>query len=74
MNSIIVAFHTLGCKLNFAETSTLIRKFRELGSTSGLEIESVEPIETTPRSIQAEELLQITALEQDSESVVKGDA
>ncbi|HRC67400.1 MAG TPA: MiaB/RimO family radical SAM methylthiotransferase, partial [Bacteroidales bacterium] len=31
MNSIIVAFHTLGCKLNFAETSTLIRKFRELG-------------------------------------------
>jgi threonylcarbamoyladenosine tRNA methylthiotransferase MtaB len=26
-----VAFHTLGCKLNFAESSTLIRKFTESG-------------------------------------------
>ncbi|GAB6279457.1 MAG: tRNA (N(6)-L-threonylcarbamoyladenosine(37)-C(2))-methylthiotransferase MtaB [Lentimicrobium sp.] len=31
MNSVKVAFHTLGCKLNFAETSTLIRRFREHG-------------------------------------------
>ena len=46
------------------------RKFRELGSTSGLEIESVEQIETSPRSIQAEELLQIKGPEQDSESIV----
>lgn len=26
-----VAFHTLGCKLNFSETSTLARQFREAG-------------------------------------------
>ncbi|MDN5330436.1 MAG: threonylcarbamoyladenosine tRNA methylthiotransferase MtaB [Bacteroidales bacterium] len=26
-----IAFHTLGCKLNFSETSTLARRFRELG-------------------------------------------
>jgi len=26
-----VAFHTLGCKLNFAETSTLARKFLDAG-------------------------------------------
>ncbi len=26
-----IAFHTLGCKLNFSETSTLARKFREMG-------------------------------------------
>ena len=26
-----VVFHTLGCKLNFAESSTLIRKFTESG-------------------------------------------
>ncbi|MEI6853493.1 MAG: tRNA (N(6)-L-threonylcarbamoyladenosine(37)-C(2))-methylthiotransferase MtaB, partial [Bacteroidota bacterium] len=26
-----VAFHTLGCKLNFAESSTLIRQFTESG-------------------------------------------
>ena len=28
-----VAFHTLGCKLNFAESSTLIRQFTESGYT-----------------------------------------
>lgn len=26
-----VAFHTLGCKLNYSETSTLARKFLEAG-------------------------------------------
>ena len=26
-----VAFHTLGCKLNFSETSTIRRKFEEKG-------------------------------------------
>lgn len=26
-----IAFHTLGCKLNFSESSTLARRFRELG-------------------------------------------
>ena len=26
-----VAFHTLGCKLNFAETSTIARLFKEKG-------------------------------------------
>ncbi len=26
-----VAFHTLGCKLNFAETSTIARDFKEKG-------------------------------------------
>jgi threonylcarbamoyladenosine tRNA methylthiotransferase MtaB len=32
MNSIsTVAFHTLGCKLNFSETSTIARKFEEAG-------------------------------------------
>ncbi|MCC6599268.1 MAG: tRNA (N(6)-L-threonylcarbamoyladenosine(37)-C(2))-methylthiotransferase MtaB [Crocinitomicaceae bacterium] len=29
-----VAFHTLGCKLNFAETSTIARHFREAGYAS----------------------------------------
>lgn len=35
MNSIgqKVAFHTLGCKLNFAETSTIARKFENTGYT-----------------------------------------
>jgi threonylcarbamoyladenosine tRNA methylthiotransferase MtaB len=28
-----VAFHTLGCKLNFAETSTIARKFESIGYT-----------------------------------------
>ncbi|MBS1646514.1 MAG: tRNA (N(6)-L-threonylcarbamoyladenosine(37)-C(2))-methylthiotransferase MtaB [Bacteroidetes bacterium] len=28
-----VAFHTLGCKLNFAETSTIARKFEQTGYT-----------------------------------------
>src|SRR5271154_3083510 len=27
----LVAFHTLGCKLNFAETSTLARQFEQNG-------------------------------------------
>ncbi len=26
-----VAFHTFGCKLNFAETSTIAKNFREAG-------------------------------------------
>jgi threonylcarbamoyladenosine tRNA methylthiotransferase MtaB len=26
-----VAFHTLGCKLNFSETSTISRNFKEKG-------------------------------------------
>ncbi|MEP7171451.1 MAG: tRNA (N(6)-L-threonylcarbamoyladenosine(37)-C(2))-methylthiotransferase MtaB, partial [Bacteroidota bacterium] len=26
-----VAFHTLGCKLNFSETSTIARSFEEAG-------------------------------------------
>ena len=26
-----VAFHTLGCKLNFSETSTIARKFKDNG-------------------------------------------
>jgi len=29
-----VAFHTLGCKLNFAETSTIRRRFEDLGYTA----------------------------------------
>src|SRR5947209_2154299 len=29
-----VAFHTLGCKLNFSETSTIARQFRENGFTT----------------------------------------
>jgi len=29
-----VAFHTLGCKLNFSETSTIRRRFEDLGYTS----------------------------------------
>jgi threonylcarbamoyladenosine tRNA methylthiotransferase MtaB len=31
MNSLKVAFYTLGCKLNFAETSTIERLFDEKG-------------------------------------------
>ncbi len=31
MNAKTVAFHTLGCKLNFSETSTIARKFSESG-------------------------------------------
>lgn len=33
MSKQTVAFHTLGCKLNFAETSTLARKFEAAGYT-----------------------------------------
>ena len=46
------------------------RKFRELGSTAGVQIETVDPVETSPRSIQAEELTHRPRQDAESDVVV----
>ena len=47
MNGKKVAFHTLGCKLNFSETATIARDFKDQGFAQ-VDFEQAAEVDNAP--------------------------